>query len=45
MKNNAEADSGKLLQAQNNAKKLLEQYYINYGKQNNLRYSVEWIDN
>lgn len=44
MKNNAASDATILLQAHNNAKKLLEQYVINAGKQTGHQYKVEWID-
>lgn len=44
MKSNAESDSTILLQAHNNAKKLLEQYIINTGNQIGQQYIVEWID-
>lgn len=45
MKNNAKADSTILLQAHNNAKKLLEQYVITIGEQSGKNYTVEWVDN
>lgn len=44
MKNNAEADSSILLQAHDNAKKLLKQYVINIGEQIGQHYTVEWSD-
>lgn len=44
MKENAEADSSILVQAQNNAKELLKHYVINVGEQIGQQYTVEWIE-
>jgi len=44
MKTNAENDDMLLAQAENNAKKLIEQYIISVGKQIDKDYTVEWID-
>lgn len=43
MKANAESDSSLLRQGYNNAKKLLEQYVLNVGKQIGEEYKVEWL--
>lgn len=45
MKLNAENDTRLLSQAKYNAQKLIEQFIINVGKQEDKEYSVEWIDN
>lgn len=44
MRENAESDESILTQAKENAKKLLEQYVVNMGKQIGQEYQVKWIE-